>query len=205
MILISGFWVRIVWSAWRVRIYYQAYANLLMQSESVTCPLLTWALRRIFLFAAVVQEFYSKTLPTYISTFDFISESSSNQIYWKVGKVSCKSSFQQFAQSKSISHKPCPFLCMVRTCTRACFHHFCSIFVPKIKNVPNFSMSIKTSSKVSVNILQTKGNKFFSDNFALRSLIGPQLANWIIGSNFQNWVECQKLSGMSWNAEKMCF
>jgi hypothetical protein len=44
----------------------------------------------------------------------------------------------------------------------------------------------KSGKKVSVNVPQVIGNNFFSDNFALRWLIGPQLANWIIGQNFGN-------------------
>ena len=43
----------------------------------------------------------------------------------------------------------------------------------------------KSGKKVSVNVLQVMGNNFLSDNFALRSLIGPQLANWIIGQNLE--------------------
>jgi hypothetical protein len=44
----------------------------------------------------------------------------------------------------------------------------------------------KRGKKVAVNVLLVMGNNFLSDNFALRSLIGPQLANWIIGQNFGN-------------------
>jgi hypothetical protein len=34
----------------------------------------------------------------------------------------------------------------------------------------------------AVNVLRTMGYSFFSDNFLL---VGPQLANWIIGQNFE--------------------
>jgi hypothetical protein len=43
----------------------------------------------------------------------------------------------------------------------------------------------KSGKKVSVNVLQVMGNNFLSDNFVLRSLIGPQLASWIIGQNLK--------------------
>jgi hypothetical protein len=43
----------------------------------------------------------------------------------------------------------------------------------------------KSGKKAAVNVLVI-GNKFLSGNFALRSLIGPQLANWMIGQNFGN-------------------
>ena len=46
----------------------------------------------------------------------------------------------------------------------------------------------KSGKKVTINVPLVMEKNFVSDNFALRSLIGPQLANWIIGQNFGNRV-----------------
>jgi hypothetical protein len=65
--------------------------------------------------------------------------------------------------------------------------HFSTIFVSCPEKLCRISNEwIKVEKKVEVNVLLVMGNNFLSDNFALRSLIGPQLANWIIGQNFGN-------------------
>jgi hypothetical protein len=60
----------------------------------------------------------------------------------------------------------------------------CRFCVVSWKIVSNFKWMDRSVKKVSVNVLQVMGYNFLVENFALRSLIWPQLANWIIGQNF---------------------